>query len=128
MIKDYLRIIGPGLLVAIGIKGIFNYFKGYIDPGNWATDLEGGSRFGYSPLTIILISNLVAILLQSLSLRLGLVTNLDLAAACRLYFSRPMCWFLYIGAEFAIMAMDLAEIIGSAIALQLLFNLDLKWV
>ncbi|WP_229236013.1 Nramp family divalent metal transporter [Dyadobacter tibetensis] len=106
---------GPGLLVAVG----------YIDPGNWATDIEGGSRFGYTLLSVILISNLFAMLLQHLSLKLGIATGRDLAQACRDYYSRPVSFFLWILAEIAIAATDLAEVIGSAIALNLLFGLPL---
>src|ERR1700757_59555 len=95
---------GPGFLVAVG----------YMDPGNWATDLAAGARFNYSLLFVIMLSNLMAILLQSLAIKLGVVTGRDLAQACRDHFSRPMTWFLWIGCEIAIAACDLAEVIGSA--------------
>jgi manganese transport protein len=106
---------GPGYMVAVG----------YMDPGNWATDLAGGARFGYTLLSVILISNLMAILLQGLSLRLGIATSLDLAQACRAYYSKPVALVLWVLAEIAIAACDLAEVIGSAIALKLLFGLPM---
>ena len=108
---------GPGYLVAVG----------YMDPGNWATDLAGGSRFGYTLLSVILISNLMAILLQSLCAKLGIVTGRDLAQACRDHYSRPVAMSLWFLCEIAICACDLAEVIGSAIALNLLFGLPLVW-
>jgi len=98
---------------------------GYIDPGNWATDIEGGSRFGYTLLSVILISNLFAMLLQHLSLKLGIASGRDLAQACRDYYSRPVSFVLWLLSEIAIAATDLAEVIGSAIALNLLFGLPL---
>lgn len=110
-----MAFTGPGLLVAVG----------YIDPGNWATDIEGGSRFGYTLLSVILISNLFAMLLQHLSLKLGIAVGRDLAQACRDYYSRPVSFVLWILSEIAIAATDLAEVIGSAIALNLLFGLPL---
>jgi manganese transport protein len=106
---------GPGYLVAVG----------YMDPGNWATDLQGGSRFGYTLLSVILISNLMAILLQSLCARLGIVTGRDLAQACRDHYSKPVSVALWVLCELAICACDLAEVLGSAIALKLLFHLPL---
>ncbi len=106
---------GPGYLVAVG----------YMDPGNWATDLAAGSGFGYTLLSVVLISSLMAILLQSLSLRLGIATGRDLAQACRSHFSRPVAVALWVGAEAAICACDLAEVIGSAIGLNLLFRIPL---
>lgn len=106
---------GPGYLVAVG----------YMDPGNWATDIAGGSAFGYTLLSVILISNLMAILLQALSARLGIATGMDLAQACRRQFSKPVSLGLWILCEIAICACDLAEIIGTAIALNLLFGLPL---
>lgn len=106
---------GPGLLVAVG----------YMDPGNWATDIAGGSQFGYKLLSVILISNLFAMLLQHLSLRLGVATGRDLAQACRDSYSRPVSLLLWVLAEIAIAATDLAEVIGSAIALNLLFGMPL---
>src|ERR1043165_6627778 len=108
---------GPGLLVAVG----------YMDPGNWATDIEGGSRFGYSLLSVILVSNFMAILLQALCARLGIATGRDLAQACRDHFSKPMSIFLWVICELAICACDLAEVIGSAIALKLLFGIPLAY-
>lgn len=110
-----LGFIGPGFLVAVG----------YMDPGNWATDLAAGSRFGYTLLFVVMLSNLMAILLQSLALRLGIATGRDLAQACRLEYSRPAAIALWLLAEIAIAACDLAEVIGSAIALQLLFHIPL---
>ncbi|MEP7289643.1 MAG: Nramp family divalent metal transporter [Chloroflexota bacterium] len=107
--------VGPGLLVSIG----------YMDPGNWATDLAGGAQFGYLLLSVILISNLMAILLQHLSLKLGIVTGRDLAQACRDHYSRPVTIFLWILCEIAIAACDLAEVIGAAIALNLLLGIPL---
>ncbi len=113
--KKLMAFTGPGLLVAVG----------YIDPGNWATDIEGGSRFGYTLLSVILISNLFAMLLQHLSLKLGIASGRDLAQACRDYYSRPVSMVLWVLSEIAIAATDLAEVIGSAIALNLLFGLPL---
>jgi manganese transport protein len=108
---------GPGFLVAVG----------YMDPGNWATDLAGGAQFGYTLLSVIMISNLMAILLQHLSVKLGVATGRDLAQACRDHYSTPTVWFLWILCEIAIAACDLAEVVGSAIALQLLFGIPLVW-
>ncbi|MCE7065441.1 Nramp family divalent metal transporter [Dyadobacter sp. CY326] len=113
--KKMMAFTGPGLMVAVG----------YIDPGNWATDIEGGSRFGYALLSVILISNLFAMLLQHLSLKLGIASGRDLAQACRDYYSRPVSFVLWVLSEIAIAATDLAEVIGSAIALNLLFDLPL---
>ncbi|MEO6282142.1 MAG: Nramp family divalent metal transporter [Dyadobacter sp.] len=113
--KKMMAFAGPGLMVSVG----------YIDPGNWATDIEGGSRFGYALLSVILISNLFAMLLQHLSLKLGIASGRDLAQACRDYYSRPVSFVLWILSEIAIAATDLAEVIGSAIALNLLFGLPL---
>jgi manganese transport protein len=113
--KKLMAFTGPGMLVAVG----------YIDPGNWATDIEGGSRFGYTLLSVILLSNLFAMLLQHLSLKLGIATGRDLAQACRDYYSRPVSMLLWVLSEIAIAATDLAEVIGSAIALNLLFGLPL---
>jgi manganese transport protein len=98
---------------------------GYMDPGNWATDIAGGSRFGYTLLAVILLSNLMAILLQALSVRLGIATGRDLAQACRAHYSRPVNIGLWLACEAAIIACDLAEVIGTAIALQLLFGIPL---
>lgn len=108
---------GPGLMVAVG----------YMDPGNWATDLAGGARFGYTLLSVVLISNFMAILLQHLSLKLGVVTGRDLAQACRDHYSKPVAFGLWILCELAICACDLAEVIGSAIALNLLFGMPLVY-
>ena len=108
---------GPGLLVAVG----------YMDPGNWATDLAGGARYGYTLLSVVLISNLFAMLLQHLAAKLGIVTGRDLAQACRDHYSRPVSLALWGLCEIAIAACDLAEVIGSAIALNLLFGLPLAW-
>ncbi len=113
--RKLLAFAGPGFLVAVG----------YMDPGNWATDLAGGSRYNYSLLSVILLSNLMAILLQSLALKLGIVSGRDLAQACRDHFSRPVTLALWLFAEIAIAACDLAEVIGSAIALNLLFHIPL---
>src|SRR4051795_11491765 len=115
--RKMLAFAGPGFLVAVG----------YMDPGNWATDLAGGARFGYSLLWIIMLSNLMAILLQHLCIKLGVVTGRDLAQACRDDYPRPVAWFLWILAELAIAATDLAEVVGSAIGLQLLFGIPLLW-
>lgn len=108
---------GPGFLVAVG----------YMDPGNWATDLEGGAKFGYTLLSVVLISNLMAVLMQHLCVKLGIVTGRDLAQACRDHYPRPVVWFLWVLCEFAIAACDLAEVVGSAIGLQLLFGIPLAW-
>ena len=115
--KKMLAFAGPGFLVSVG----------YMDPGNWATDLAGGSRYGYTLLSVILISNLIAILLQHLCVKLGVVTGRDLAQACRDHYSRPTVWFLWLLCEAAIAACDLAEVVGSAIGLQLLFGIPLVW-
>jgi manganese transport protein len=108
---------GPGYLVAVG----------YMDPGNWATGIAGGSAFGYTLLSVILLSNLMAMLLQSLAAKLGIVAGMDLAQACRAHYSRPVRWLLWLLCELAIIATDLAEVIGTAIALQLLFGIPLVW-
>jgi len=113
--RKMLAFIGPGLIIAVG----------YMDPGNWATDLAGGAQYGYVLLSVILISNFLAILLQYLSLKLGIVTDRDLAQACRDHYSKPVSIMLWIGAEIAIASCDLAEVIGSAIALNLLFHLPI---
>jgi manganese transport protein len=113
--RKLLAFAGPGYLVAVG----------YMDPGNWATDLAGGSRFGYALLSVILISNLMAVLLQGLASKLGIVTGRDLAQACRDHYSTPVVWALWFLCEIAIAACDLAEVIGSAIALNLLFGISL---
>src|SRR5271167_952545 len=98
-----------------------------MDPGNWATDLAGGAQFGYTLLSVIMISNLMAILLQHLCVKLGIVTGRDLAQACRDHYPKPVVWFLWVLCEIAIAACDLAEVVGSAIALQLLFGIPLVW-
>ena len=113
--RKILAFAGPGYLVAVG----------YMDPGNWATDLAGGSRFGYTLLSVILISNLMAVLLQGLASKLGIVTGRDLAQACRDHYSMPVVYGLWFLCEIAIAACDLAEVIGSAIALNLLFGISL---
>jgi manganese transport protein len=115
--RKMLAFSGPGYLVAVG----------YMDPGNWATDLAGGSAFGYTLLSVILISNLMAILLQSLCAKLGIVTGRDLAQACRDHYSKHTAIVLWLLCEIAICACDLAEVIGSAIALNLLFKIPLEW-
>jgi len=113
--RTLLAFTGPGLLVAVG----------YMDPGNWATDLAGGAQFGYTLLVVITISNIIAIFLQALALKLGIVTGRDLAQACRDQFSKPVGVALWVLAEIAISATDLAEVVGSAVAIQLLFGLPL---
>jgi manganese transport protein len=115
--RKLLAFWGPGLMVAVG----------YMDPGNWATDIAGGARYGYTLLSVILISNLFAMLLQHLAAKLGIVTGRDLAQACRDHYSKPVAMVLWVLCEVAIAACDLAEVIGSAIALNLLFGLPLPW-
>ena len=115
--RKMMAYAGPGYLVSVG----------YMDPGNWATDIAGGSKFGYILLSVILLSNLMAILLQSLCVRLGVATGRDLAQACRDYFSPRVNFGLWVLCEIAISACDLAELLGSAIALQLLFGIPLVW-
>ena len=115
--RKLLAFVGPGWLVAVG----------YMDPGNWATDIAGGSAFGYTLLSVILLSNLMAIVLQSLAARLGIGAGLDLAQACRAHYSRPVTIGLWVLCEIAIIACDLAEVLGTAIALKLLFGLPLVW-
>ena len=115
--KKLLAFSGPGFLVAVG----------YMDPGNWATDLSGGAQFGYTLLSVIMISNLMAILLQHLCVKLGVVTGRDLAQACRDHYAKPTVWFLWVLCELAIAACDLAEVVGSAIGLQLLFGIPIVW-
>jgi len=116
-LRKMLAFAGPGFLVSVG----------YMDPGNWATDLAGGSRYNYTLLSVVMLSNLMAILLQSLAVKLGVVTGRDLAQACRDHFSRPVSFVLWVLCEIAIAACDLAEVIGSAIALNLLFGIPLIW-
>jgi manganese transport protein len=115
--RKMMAYAGPGYLVSVG----------YMDPGNWATDIAGGSKFGYTLLSVILLSNLMAILLQSLCVRLGVATGRDLAQTCRDYFSPRVNFGLWVLCEIAIAACDLAELLGSAIALQLLFGIPLVW-
>src|SRR6476646_7847000 len=115
--RKLIAFSGPGFLVAVG----------YMDPGNWATDLAGGAKFGYSLLAVIMVSNFMAILLQHFCIKLGIVTGRDLAQACRDHYSTPVVWFLWILCEIAIAACDLAEVVGSAIGLQLLFGIPLVW-
>ena len=115
--KKMMAFSGPGMMVAVG----------YMDPGNWATDLAGGAQFGYALLSVVLISNLMAILLQHLSVKLGVVAERDLAQACRDHFGRKTSFALWVLCEVAIAACDLAEVIGSAIALNLLFGIPLVW-
>jgi manganese transport protein len=115
--RRFLAFAGPGYLVAVG----------YMDPGNWATDIAGGSAFGYALLSVILLSNLMAIVLQALAVRLGVASGLDLAQACRTHYSRPVAMALWVLCEIAIVACDLAEVLGTAIALKLLFGLPLTW-
>ena len=115
--RKMLAFAGPGYLVAVG----------YMDPGNWATDLAGGAMFGYALLSVILMSNLMAVLLQGLASKLGIVTGRDLAQACRDHYSKPTGFILWVICELAIAACDLAEVIGTAIALNLLFGIPLTW-
>ena len=115
--RKLLAFAGPGFLISVG----------YMDPGNWATDLAAGSSYNYALLSVVMLSNLLAILLQSLALKLGIVTERDLAQACRDHFPRPVSLMLWGVCELAIAACDLAEVIGSAIALELLFHIPLLW-
>ena len=115
--RRLLAFVGPAYLVSVG----------YMDPGNWATDIEGGARFGYMLIWVLLMSNLMAILLQALCSRLGIVTGLDLAQGCRREYSRPLNLFLWLLAEIAIAATDLAEVLGTIVGLNLLFRLPLLW-
>src|SRR5438045_2013217 len=115
--RKLFAFTGPGYLVAVG----------YMDPGNWATDLAGGAKYGYTLLSVIMMSNLMAILLQALAARLGIVSGRDLAQACRDHYSRGTTIFLWVLCEIAIAACDLAEVIGAAIALNLLFGLPMIW-
>src|SRR3954451_12348265 len=113
--KRMFAFAGPAYLVSVG----------YMDPGNWATDLEGGARFGYQLLWVLIMSNFMAILLQTLSARLGIVSGRDLAQACRETYPRSISWALWILCEVAIAACDLAEVLGAAIGLNLLFGIPL---
>ena len=115
--RKLFAFAGPGYLVAVG----------YMDPGNWATDIAGGSQFNFTLLSVILLSNMMAMLLQALSAKLGIVTGRDLAQACRDHYSKPVSYFLWVLCEIAIAACDLAEVIGSAIALNLLFSIPMLW-
>jgi manganese transport protein len=115
-LRKFAAFVGPGYLVAVG----------YMDPGNWATSLAGGSKFGYALLCIALLSNIMAIILQSLCARLGIATGRDLAQACRDAFPKPVAWVLWLFAELAIIATDLAEVIGTAIGLNLLLGIPLE--
>ena len=115
--RKLVAFSGPGFLVAVG----------YMDPGNWATDLAGGAKFGYALLFVVMLSNFMAILLQHLCIKLGVATGRDLAQACRDHYSTLTVWSLWILCEIAIAACDLAEVVGSAIGLQLLFGLPLVW-
>jgi manganese transport protein len=116
-LRRFLSFAGPGYLVSVG----------YMDPGNWATDLAGGARFGYALIWVILVSNLMAIFLQTLCARLGIATGRDLAQACREQYSKPVAYVLWVLCEVAIIACDLAEVVGSAVALNLLFDIPLLW-
>jgi len=116
-LRRFLSFAGPGYLVSVG----------YMDPGNWATDLAGGAKFGYALLWVILLSNLMAMFLQTLCVRLGVAGGRDLAQACRDRYSKPVAYVLWILCEIAIIACDLAEVIGSAVALNLLFGIPLVW-
>jgi manganese transport protein len=115
--RKMMAFSGPGYMVAVG----------YMDPGNWATDLAGGARFGYSLLCVILLSNVMAMLLQGLALKLGIVTGRDLAQACRDHYLRPVSLLLWAMCEIAIIACDLAAVLGTAIALNLLLGIPLVW-
>jgi manganese transport protein len=116
-LRRFLTFAGPGYLVSVG----------YMDPGNWATDIAGGAKFGYALLWVILLSNLMAIFLQTLCARLGIAAGRDLAQACREQYSKPAAYVLWILCEIAIIACDLAEVVGSAVALNLLFGIPLVW-
>src|ERR1700733_12528833 len=115
VLRRMLAFAGPAYLISVG----------YMDPGNWATDLEGGARFGYRLLWVLVVSNLMALLLQTLSSRLGIVSRRDLAQACRDEYPRPVAYVLWILCELAIVACDLAEVLGAAIGFPLLFHLPL---
>src|SRR5215212_5027765 len=115
--RKFFAFAGPAYMVAVG----------YMDPGNWATDIEGGARFGYRLIWVLLMSNLMAVLLQTLSARLGLVTGRDLAQACRDSYSPFVRWVLFLLCEIAIAACDLAEVLGTAIGINLLFGIPLLW-
>jgi len=116
-LRRLIAFVGPAYLVSVG----------YMDPGNWATDIEGGARFGYMLIWVLLMSNIMAVVLQTLCARLGIVTGLDLAQGCRREYSRPLNFFLWVLAEIAIAATDLAEVLGTIVGLNLLFGLPLLW-
>ncbi|HXZ19155.1 MAG TPA: Nramp family divalent metal transporter [Candidatus Acidoferrales bacterium] len=116
-LRRMLAYAGPGYLIAVG----------YMDPGNWATDVAGGSQFGYTLLSVVLLSSLMAMFLQALCVKLGVATGRDLAQACREHYSKRTAIALWLGSEIAIAACDLAEVLGSAVALQLLFGIPLIW-
>ena len=116
-LRRMLAFAGPGYLIAVG----------YMDPGNWATDVAGGSQFGYALLSVVLLSSLMAMFLQALCVKLGVATGRDLAQACRDHYSRRVSIALWLGGEIAVAACDLAEVLGSAVALQLLFGIPLLW-
>jgi len=116
-LRRFLAYLGPATLVSVG----------YMDPGNWATDLEGGARFGHQLLWVLVVANGIALLMQTLAARLGVIARLDLAQACRACYPRPVAYVLFVLCEFAIIACDLAEVLGSAVALNLLFGLPLVW-
>src|SRR5215468_3325986 len=116
-LRRLFAFMGPAYLVSVG----------YMDPGNWATDLEGGARFGYALIWVLMMSNLMAVLLQTLAARLGVVTGFDLAQACRAEYSWGVNFALWVLAEVAIAATDLAEVLGTIIALKLLFGMPLLW-
>src|SRR6516162_5061635 len=115
--RRFLAFSGPAFLVSVG----------YMDPGNWGTDIEAGSKYGYRLMWVLLLSNLMAIILQTLSTRLGIVTGRDLAQACRESYPRPAAFLLWVLCEIAIAACDLAEVIGTVIALKLLFHIPYIW-
>ena len=116
-LRRFLAYLGPATLVSVG----------YMDPGNWATDIEGGARFGHQLLWVLVVANGVALLMQTLAARLGVVARLDLAQACRTCYPRPVVYTLFVLCELAIIACDLAEVLGSAVALNLLFGIPLVW-
>src|SRR5205823_6889126 len=115
--RRVLAFSGPAFLISVG----------YMDPGNWGTDIEGGSKYSYLLMWVLLMSNLMAVLLQTLATRLGVVTGRDLAQACRESYPRPTAFALWILCEIAIAATDLAEVIGTIVALKLLFGLPYVW-
>ena len=116
-LRRFLTYLGPATLVSVG----------YMDPGNWATDIEGGARFGHHLLWVLVVANGIALLMQTLAARLGVVARLDLAQACRVCYARPVAHVLFVLCEIAIIACDLAEVLGSAVALNLLFRIPLVW-